>query len=196
MRKSTFWYNNPEILLKDIDKFYPATYMTNDEKLNALSRFIIYGALLVSITRQDQDYMLYGSLCLILIVIFYKQGMPDILNNPIIPRHVNPDTTKHIKEKCTKPTSANPFANVLMNELSDKDRLPACPYEDVKDDINDKFFDNIVREPYDVYNKRHNQRHFYTNANTKNPNDQKAFAEFAYGTPPTCKEAGIMCTGF
>ena len=44
--------------------------------------------------------------------------------------------------------------------------------------------------------KYSDQRHFFTTANTTIPNDQKSFAEFAYGTGPTCKENGIKCAGF
>lgn len=199
MKHTPFWYDDINVLTKRADQFWITPYMTIEEKLNAMSRFIIYASVLLTFSKKDTDFLMYGAVCLLLIVMMWKRGAPKEIKKLLLPRHNFPTKTQFIKEKetCTKPTGNNPFGNVLMNEYNENTyRPPACPYDEVKNDINTKFFDNIVREPYDVFNKRHNQRHFYTTANTQIPNNQRAFAEFAYGTGPTCKEKGIECTGY
>ena len=198
MKRTPFWYEDVNILTKRLEQFWATPEMTIEEKLNAMSRFVIYASFLLTFAKKDTDYLMYGFVCLVLIGFMWKRGAPAEIKKLLIPRHNFPKKTQFIKEKetCTKPTSDNPFGNVLMNEYNGSYRPPACPYDEVKEQINDKFFDNIVREPYDVYNKRHNQRHFFTTANTQIPNNQTAFAEFAYGTGPTCKEKGIECTGY
>ena len=64
----------------------------------------------------------------------------------------------------------------------------------MKHAIDGAFYDRIFRDVSDVYSTVAAERNFYTMPSTTIPNDQKAFAEFCYGTPPTCKEGnGYQC---
>ena len=58
----------------------------------------------------------------------------------------------------------------------------------MKKAIDDAFYSRMFRDVSDVYSTVASERNFYTMPVTTIPNDQKGFAEFCYGTPPTCKE--------
>ena len=97
-------------------------------------------------------------------------------------------------KECQKPTKDNPMANYLLTDP--KDRPPACPSEEVVEAIDDTFFAQFDRDPFDIFNKKHSQRQFFSTANTESMNDQQGFATWLYGNSnKTCKENPSMCTG-
>jgi hypothetical protein len=104
----------------------------------------------------------------------------------------------------------NPFSNVLLTEyIDDPSRNPAPPA------FNQNGIDNITSNVKktvqflnpsientsgqlfgDLYNQFEldtSNRNFFSNPNTRIPNDQGAFANFLYGLMPSCKEDGIQC---
>jgi len=190
-----FWYNDVKILFKKekMKEFYPSSFMSKNEKMNSITRFIIYCGIVLTILKQDFDYLLYVVCFMIIIGIFFRTNSKNV-EQPKIAVHNFPEQSQMIESDCTKPTSENPFANVLMNEYTENpDRDPACYYGSNKGEVDSKFLDNIVKDPYDIYNKRHNQRQWHSTANTQIPNDQEAFAHFAFPLKDTCKERPQVC---
>ena len=111
--------------------------------------------------------------------------------------HTNPLKYKSVDQPCTLPTKDNPFGNVLVSEYSENpDRNPACESTSVNNQVNSQFFDEFEQDPYDIYNKKHSQRQFYSMPNTRIPNDQSSFAKWLYGDcKKTCKEKPNNCNG-
>ena len=61
----------------------------------------------------------------------------------------------------------------------------------------EKYFDNgLYRDVNDIFGKDNSQRQFFTVPGRGILNDQGGFANWLYGTPPTCKEGnGLQCAG-
>jgi len=98
---------------------------------------------------------------------------------------------------CKMPTKDNPFMNPTLLDYSIGNLQQSCPsYNNniIKDLEKINFNDGLYRDPFDIYDKKHSQREFYSNPIKSIMNDQGAFANWCYGRPPTCKEGnGIQC---
>jgi hypothetical protein len=115
---------------------------------------------------------------------------------------------------CSKPTINNPFMNYTLGEslnttstldlrskndkyknLSDTIRLPACNYDDVKNEIRQKFRSMVYTDLTDLWGKYISDRNFYTMPNTGIVNNQVEFANWCYNMKDsgTCKITGKNC---
>jgi hypothetical protein len=103
--------------------------------------------------------------------------------------------------KKIKPTLNNPFMNTLMTDYIEnpkKDKSPTY-YEDTKEaeemrnDINDKFKNDLYMGIDDVYEKNNSQRQFYTTPNTGIPSDQESYLNFMYPGMTSCKSDPKDC---
>lgn len=50
------WYNNPRILLNNLDHFFPMQKLNRIEKVNSLARFAIYYSILIWILNKDSKW--------------------------------------------------------------------------------------------------------------------------------------------
>ena len=94
----------------------------------------------------------------------------------------------------TRPTAANPFMNVLVNEIKyNPYRSKAASVFDpeVAVGLEDFFKTQFINDPTDVFGKSQSQRQFYTTPSTTVPNDQDSYQNWLYKIPgKTCKEGG------
>jgi hypothetical protein len=94
----------------------------------------------------------------------------------------------------TKPTAANPFMNVLLDEITYNPTRPSADF--ASDPNNQAVLDDFFRvqwtsDPTDVFGKTQGQRQFYTMPSTSIPNDQGSYQNWLYLIPgKTCKEGG------
>jgi len=94
----------------------------------------------------------------------------------------------------TRPTAANPFMNVLLDEITYNPTRPAADF--ATDPNNAAVLDDFFRvqwtsDPTDVFGKSQGQREFYTMPSTSIPNDQESYQNWLYLIPgKTCKEGG------
>ena len=177
---SELWYNNPKILLDNMHQFFPNNDFSRIEKINAIARFSIYYTILVLIFKQDTKWL---SISVILLAISYYLGY-----------YENFDTVINKNKFCTMPTKDNPFMNFTITDLMDNpDRLPACPYDDVKDDIKKEFSKGVILDPVDLWGRNISDRNFFTMPWTTVTNDQSGFAQWAYGNSGECKTYGKNC---
>jgi len=108
-------------------------------------------------------------------------------------------------------SSNNPFGNVLLTEIMDDPKRKAAPpsfnpntYDDILTDAkkmvqeqnpgikntNKQLFGDL----WDQYELDFCLRSFNTTPNTRIPNDQGAYADYLYGTMPSCKDGnGFEC---
>ena len=73
-----FWYNDFEILFRKdrLTEFFPSKFQTFEEKVNALSRFIIYSCIIVGFYKNDSYYFIVCIallLSLVLLTKYYKK---------------------------------------------------------------------------------------------------------------------------
>jgi hypothetical protein len=197
---NTFWGNNIYILfnIKYLKEFIPTEKMSFSQRLNAISRFIIYYFTILAIYNNNFKNILYAILLLILIYYIYNanninesyNNLDSVVNNNHDNNNNNNNNNnnqdindKQIQNKLTASTKNNPFMNVLLNEISDGERKPAN-YCDKN--IEDNFNDNNYSDIEDIFNRKNSSRQFYTNPVTSNTNNQTEFAKFLYNTP-SCK---------
>lgn len=199
-----YWYNNIDNLFntKSLLEFWPMKHQTKKEKYNAITRFILYAGALMSVTK-DTTYYLVLAIVLVLLMAFFTKKTEKFSDKKEretkknVPRHMDPKHMKIVEEDCQKPTDENPFSNVLMNEYTDNvERPPACPIEEVSDDVNNKFLKGLYSDINDIYEKENSQRQFYSTPNTQIPNDQINFAKWCYMRDDNCKVNPSKCTGF
>ena len=123
---------------------------------------------------------------------------------------VNSKIYNVLKPNLTTPTVANPMMNVLLPEIAynPQRKQAALAYNPkVEKEINhstevatvldfepktltegEKLRKKLFADLGDKYEFDDSMRSFYTNPSTTIPNDQKAFAEFCYGSMISCKE--------
>jgi hypothetical protein len=92
----------------------------------------------------------------------------------------------------TYPTDANPFMNILVNEVLDTPTRGAAATVDtgaMARTMSDEFQTRLYGDPTDVYQHTQDQRVWATGPITSIPNDQGSFANWLYRVPGrTCKE--------
>lgn len=201
MSSDKFWYDDFSILFnKDrIIEFIPTKDMSINEKLNSLVRFTLYLSVILMITKDNYLYLyifISGLLLTYLIFVFNdKKEEFKNLNKPTLSNIEDVNEVESIqKEDCRKPTNNNPFMNVLLSDDYENVR-EACNYtDDIKKDIDNKFYKDIFNDVTNLYGRRTGQRNFYSMPSTTVPNDQEAFANWCYKVPKTCKEGnGGQC---
>lgn len=69
-----FWLYDFSILFNKnkIGDFLPQANMSDKQKLNAFSRFVIYLSLILFVLTFDLKYLIYGILTLFIVAIYYK----------------------------------------------------------------------------------------------------------------------------
>ena len=95
-----------------------------------------------------------------------------------------------LTKKIVKPTSNNPFGNILMSDYKNPNRDTNIDInnKEVMNDVSDKFNTNLYKDVNDILNRNNSQRQFFTNPIRTIPNKQGEFAKWCYGKPKTCKE--------
>jgi len=186
------WYNNPNIILKNLDEFFPDNHLNLPKKINSIVRFSIYFSILIIILGYNINYLYFS---LLLIIISYLIGIYfiSIENEKFNETNIN---ETNITEKCKRPTKNNPFMNLTLSDLIDNNHTKACQYDDVKNEIRSNFRKDLYTDTSDLWGKYISDRNFYTMPNTEIVNNQTEFAEWLYGdhsVSGNCKEDGNNC---
>jgi hypothetical protein len=205
MITTPFWYTDISILYsKDsITEIFPSKRFDILRKLNSIVRLSILYTLVMYFMKRDQKYLVIPLVVMgITWLIWYKQE--DIHNDHIIKESMSDKLDDLVKlndlnTECRIPTKENPFMNPTLADYGTN--LPAppksCPsYNNtgVQRRVEELFNEDLYRDVNDVFGKNNSQRQFYTVPGNQVPNDQGSFAQWCYGTPPTCKEGNkIAC---
>jgi hypothetical protein len=211
----TLWIENPMAL------FSPNLLVSDicdSNNVNAFSRALILGLLLSAFLS---PFLGWAGLALVLLALLFLYGRwlfakirrdertvevqkpvkkiegfegadirPDLKPAPAFP----PIYTSPGVAVVTRPTAANPFMNVLLDEIKYNPTRPSA--DSVTDPTNQVILDDFFRvqwnsDPTDVFGKTQGQRQFYTMPSTSIPNDQGSFQNWLYLIPgKTCKEGG------
>lgn len=210
-----FWINKPSILLKhrNLKNFWPLEKMSQNEKLNAITRLVLYLTMVAMIFLEDKIKFLGIGLVTILIIIglYYVNKDKDIKEKNMIEGF----TTEINKNNWTMPSPQNPAMNVMVTDIQDNPkRRSAAP---VTKEINEKIDDNakkFVLANYDTQEKEGNNemenklyrdlgdtidfknsmRAWYPTANTQIPSNHDAYKKFIVGDMGYCKKEYNYCS--
>jgi hypothetical protein len=185
-----FWTEDINLLFKPI--LLPTDYMPIDEKLNAITRLIIFVCLILALILQDTKILLLMIILVIIVAIIYQ-----------FQKNIDKDVSTFLDEKrveiidskvCKKPTKENPFMNPNIVDMH-SNHNPACPISDPKtnDKIEELFNSSVFKNADDIYDRTTSMRQFYTVPATKIPNDQSEFAHWLYDKGKSCKEDNSVC---
>tara|TARA_B100001027_G_C16266471_1_gene332368 strand:+ start:2518 stop:3189 length:672 start_codon:yes stop_codon:yes gene_type:complete len=218
---TNFWTQDPSVLIDKDQMFeiWPTSFMSYNQKLNALTRIIIILSLL--------GYFLFGSLksittgfVVIFLIVILKAGSmsnmtESFMNGDLF--NVEDEIKENeendaIKKKITeykKPTTKNPLGNVLLTEINDNPTRKSAPpafYDSITDEIglktkemikelNSENIDIEKKLFYDLGNNTefdYSMRNFYSTANTEIPSDQEAFSNYLYGDMKSTKDGTLL----
>lgn len=218
---SKYWFQDTNELL-DIDKYIiiiPTTKLTYIDNVNALVRLSILIGILLSFIMLNINYLLIPLLVLIITYLVYRyrvekykkilesekltMSKPNNFNTIKAPETeyastlLDDDVLDEYKEyldmtTCTPPTSNNVYMNPLP--FDDRKRYKACTYNKKTKSQMEALHEQIPTDTGNVFKKYNTNLVFHTMPNTTYPNEQNDFAQWVYGTPPSCKEGnGEQC---
>ena len=152
-----FWLNEPTILFdkKQITEIWPNPNMSNMEKLNAISRFVIIASLLGYLITLNIGIIFVGIITLAVIAILYhvqsNKAKADENAKELPPKikesFTNAILYNEVKDDYTNPKENNPMMNVLLPEISyNPTRNEAAPAfnSEVEKNINNSTKDYVV----------------------------------------------------
>ena len=202
-----FWGEDPNILLQSFE-FFPVDSMVYNQNLNAISRLVILITLIGFIFTRNFRLIIIGTITLAAIyILFTIQQKNDKSREHKKEQFKNPakELVANKTVSFDEPSSSNPFSNVLIPDYEfNPDKKPAPPSfnNNINDEILNKakqtivelnpgqpdIADKLFRDLGEQYTFEQSLRPFYSTASTTIPNDQKAFADFCYGSMVSCKE--------
>ena len=206
-----FWAEDPSILFRSdrFLEFFITADQTANEKLNALVRFGIYTAVILSLYNNKPRYLVLSVLGMLVTYFIYintdkKDRFQELRQKAFDNIAQNPTKNKDDDKIFTKPTLNNPFMNPSIMDIIDHPDKPQGFYyasktkesDNIKKDIQDKYTYNLYRDVGDVYNKDNQSRQFYTVPSTTFPSDKNGdFKQWLYGTMNTtsCKDNTYFC---
>jgi hypothetical protein len=172
-----------------LTEFIPTVDMTTEERLNSLTRFVIYFSVLLFLYYKSFN-ILYLLLIAIALIYLVYMNLPKKMDYDFIGTHGDDDAT------CTRPNKNNPFMNVLITDYTENpNRSKACEHSDItiKNEVEKNFNDNLFKNVDDIWDRMNSQRQFYTMPGTTIPNDREKFMNWCWNTKYTCKEKTENC---
>ena len=198
---TNFWLNDLTVLFNrnNLMEIIPFNNMNLNSKLNAVLRLSILFSIIMSILKKDYRYLIIIIIVGILTIIInrnYKVLNIENNNDPLDIINVDSNNNDDI-QGCKLPTAKNPFMNPTFSDYKDGNLMKSCNSYDnsvVRSMENEYFNNGLYRDQFDIFNKGHSQREFYTMPVNSIMNDTVKFAEWCYKTPPTCREGNaIQC---
>ncbi len=152
-----FWLNEPTILFdkKQITEIWPNPNMSNMEKLNSISRFVIIASLLGYLITLNIGIIFVGIVTLAVVAILYhvqsNKAKADENAKELPPKikesFTNSILYNEVKDDYTNPKENNPMMNVLLPEINyNPTRNEAAPAfnAEVEKKINNSTKDYVV----------------------------------------------------
>ena len=211
---SLLWIYDPYILFNR-DKLldiYPKESMTREEKINSVTRIILYITIFSLLIFRDAKILLTSIITIIFLLLTYfllNNKDKNLLLNGLKEGFSDKYFYEKNKDNYSNPEKNNPIMNVLLPEIQDNpDRKKAAPsyneevvkeintktQEFIQDNFQDKNIDKkLFNDLGDKFMFDKSMRQFYSTASTTIPNNQKEFAEFCYGNMASCKDGEIDC---
>lgn len=186
MNQDPFWKDDIMILLNKhrLVEFVPTSDMTTNEKLNALTRFLLYLGILLTLVYKSSEAIYVPIIGCVLIYLVHE-------HYPLTSSEQKGGTEN---QDVQMPTKNNPFMNVLMTDyLDNPQRQPAGDIErsTVNKEVDKHFSKGLYRNINNIWSNNNSQRQYYTNPSTTIPNDRDSFMNWCWKTPYTCKDGNL-----
>lgn len=182
--RDVFWFNNPQIIFKNYNVFFPNKNFSLIKNLNAVVRLFVYYTLLCIIFTNNDLYDVIKPLLLIMfitIVIYMNSNDIELFENK-----------KIIVTENRTSTIENPLMNLSVSDYNSNKNIIID--ENVSNEtINDNLTTDLPYNEDGGSSKKMFERSFYTMPVTNLNNDQTEFAKWLYDNGPTCKENTILC---
>ena len=173
------WLEKPEILVMPsrLQEFWVTADQTDAEKVNAISRLLLYACVALTLYSQDVRYLMFGVLLIALLGYVSKQSLPPA-------------------PRCRLPTANNPYGNQLP--MTDWAGNPATTYPACTADADiggsKHFIEDLYRDVDDLWSSGQDASNIYRNPVTTPTNDLEQFGNFLYPQAAvTCKEGNAGC---
>ena len=200
MESTNAWFNDPLELFKTskIAQFWPTMSQSPADRINATTRFIIYGSCVVYLIKRDVRVFLLALMVLAVMFFLYKGGFVKSSAFTLPAEFVGQSYSR----TCQPPSYDNPMGNVLLSDyVTQPNRAPACDYNTVKPFVS-RLLDQTI--PFDAGRSRDSDpdvqqraagRQWVTLPPTTIPGDQTGFAEWCYGSKfaPLCRDDPSKC---
>lgn len=188
-----FWLENIQELLKT--SLVPNNYMTLEEKINSVMRFVIFTGIMATLIFNDSKYILLVLIIMIVSIIVFNYHQERIAESE---KYLNTNDIDIVdNRKCYKPSIHNPFMNPNITHIRENpDNLKNCPIDnnEINENMKKYFYTNIFRETDDIYDKNLLERQFYTMPSTSIPNEREKLGNWLYNRGESCKENnGVQC---
>lgn len=201
----TFWLNNPSILLNryKIYEVVPYEYLSYEEKLNAVTRTLIYISILLFFIFKSIYVILFFIICIFIIISLYrkhvsvniKEGYSSIdnddepieNNNPFNNSILNTTPQNIIKKNVVKSDSR--MGKTTSYEIEYNSEVEKKIHDNVKNIIlnnnkDNKDIDKIFYNQSDNIDFENHMRQFYIQPIN---NDLSDFLTYCYGSLPSNK---------
>lgn len=215
-RCAPFWAESPSILWTELTDFYPfheGARVCTSTALNSLTRFGLYLSIVLCLLYRTGAYLgLALGLAAVAVAAYYgmkqrgalREGFTGTIVTPTFVENNTPNLIGGIAAAGkpvadvigvtdrTQSSAANPFMNVLVNEVKDNpSRGPAKNVDTpaARRELSDLFQTKMYGDPTDVFQHNQNQRTWVAQPSTSIPNDRESFQNWLYRVPGrTCKE--------
>jgi hypothetical protein len=176
-----FWKDDIYILFNRhrLVEFVPSADMTTNERLNAITRFLIYLGILLTLVYKSSTPIYIPIVGCVLMWIVHEHY---------------PQLGGSVAEQVQMPSAENPFMNVLLSDyVNNPQRGPAADVElpVVQKSMEENFSQGLYRDINNIWDRNNSQRQYYTMPSTTIPNDRDSFMKWCYKTPNTCKDGNL-----
>jgi hypothetical protein len=210
----------------DFFPFSEAAQRCTTTALNSLTRFGLYLGLLLCVMTQNSKWLFVSlGLAVLSVAIYYgmlnnnllREGFENTIVGPTlvgatrvpgerlsIPLVGGIDVAnENVNDVIgtpnrSGPTDANPFMNVLVNEVLDYPTKPPAMTVDTPEMarvLSDQFQTRMYGDPSDVFQHTQNQRTWVSNPSTSIPNDQGSFQNWLFRVPGATFKEGNNAVG-
>lgn len=191
-----FWGEHIDVLWQQdrLSEFFPLSHQSLEERVNALSRLIIYVSIVIAFVRSDGTVIQFGLFLMLVIYVLWKNRgetqatIAEKITESIDKEGFEPAPVKIDQEACTKPTNENPFMNVLYGDPANKP--PPCQEPGTQETAANLLRKQLFMDTDDLFDKRANERLFMTTPASKVP-DRDKYANWLIGGISDCKTDGI-----
>lgn len=193
-----FWTEDFNVLLQHPMDILPKSTQTLNEKLNALTRLVMYGSVMLWAIGSVLTPLVIGVVILIVIFVvktYYVAGV-DHFTEPKRPRIAPPDLDPFSRTECEYPTESNPWMNMSPYDLgSNNEFLPACRGPEIEKEAEAMFQKGTYDDPYDLFGtKSNNSRQWRTVPKHVTPESRDFYLKWRFKGYKTCKEDSRYCS--
>ena len=157
MNDDPFWVDDPLLLIRPdrIVEFYPSLDMSGNERMNAITRFVVYAGALITFFKKRTPMPMSVALAIAatIAVLYYPKADKSMLNV-----YYANNGMYRTEQACMAPNENNPYMNLMPEDAqwSEKRNLPPC---EIDQSIIEK---SNPSDPNDIYKTQNSERQFYT----------------------------------